>query len=154
MITSFKKTLSSLCRLFYVTILWALAAINLLCVRISGFLIKKMPVQCYTDFNEKKTVQPGYSDEKQKDLIDSLNGLNEILVGYLREYIENTGPGRLAVKHSSDRHLYSVMVPNKEENIQRILNCFAMFPDAAKENAYHVFSGVIKKIESRGVDNS
>ena len=103
-------------------------------------------------FVGKKTFGEVYSppDYRQK-LIDLLNGESEVVVGFVREIIEKTKPGQLAIRHVSDRHPYAVMVPNKQENITRILNIFDVFPQASLENTYIVIERAIENFHNSGV---
>ncbi|MBC8378192.1 MAG: hypothetical protein H8E62_03370 [Planctomycetes bacterium] len=142
----FLKIIRSIYLLSIACLAWTLKAVHLLCSRASYHLTRRLVDKETRDIFDGKKYQAAevnMTDYRQK-LIDLLNGESEVIVGFVREAIEKTKPGQLAVRHALDRHPYAVMVPNKQENITRILNAFNAFPKAAAENAYKVLSRAIQ----------
>jgi hypothetical protein len=89
---------------------------NLLLIR-TGLLLFFMR---YTKVNRgmKK-----YLSEIRKTL-KSLEKLDNVLIVRVREALEKTEPGKIVVRKNPNRRLYAVLIPTKEENIQRIKAVF------------------------------
>jgi hypothetical protein len=56
--------------------------------------------------------------------LKSLERLDDILVARVREGFEKTKTGKIVARTNPNRRLYAVLIPTKEENIQRIKNIF------------------------------
>ncbi|MCX5632847.1 MAG: hypothetical protein NTW93_04120 [Phycisphaerae bacterium] len=56
--------------------------------------------------------------------LKAVEELDNALVAHIREAFEKTKTGQRTVKTDPNRRLYAVLIPTKEENIQRIKNVF------------------------------
>jgi len=56
--------------------------------------------------------------------LKTIEKLDNALVAPIREALEKTKTGQRTVKINPNRRLYAVLIPTKEENIQRIKNVF------------------------------
>ena len=56
--------------------------------------------------------------------LKAIEKLDKALVAHIREAFEKTKTGQRTVKTNPNRRLYAVLIPTKEENIQRIKNVF------------------------------
>ncbi|MGB8225597.1 MAG: hypothetical protein WCE45_01835 [Sedimentisphaerales bacterium] len=56
--------------------------------------------------------------------LKAIEKLDKALVAHIREAFEKTKTGQRTVKANPNRRLYAVLIPTKEENIQRIKNVF------------------------------
>lgn len=110
---------------FFISALALLVSVvNFLLRRVSYYLTRlSVDKETLEIFDGKKN-----TDYRQK-LYSLLDAESEPLVGHIREMIEQTKAGRLAVRHISQRHDYAVLRPNKKENIRRILNVYDTFPE-------------------------
>jgi hypothetical protein len=53
-----------------------------------------------------------------------LEKLDNVLIARVREALEKTETGKRAARTNPNRRLYAVLIPTKEENLQRIKNVF------------------------------
>jgi hypothetical protein len=63
----------------------------------------------------------------QKDIckiLKSLGKLDNALIAHIREAFEGTKTGKAAIRANPNRRFYAVLIPTKEENLQRIKNVF------------------------------
>lgn len=63
----------------------------------------------------------------QKDICKTLKILGKLdnpIIAYFREAFEKTKTGKAAVRTNPNRRLYAVLIPTKEENLQRLKNVF------------------------------
>lgn len=61
---------------------------------------------------------------KIRKTLKTVGKLDNALVDSIREALEKTKTGQRTVKTNPNRRLYAVLIPTKEENIQRIKNVF------------------------------
>jgi hypothetical protein len=59
-----------------------------------------------------------------RKLLKSLEKVDNVLIVHIREALEKTKTGKIAVRKNANRRLYAVLIPTKEENIQRIKTVF------------------------------
>lgn len=76
--------------------------------------------------------------------LKSLGKLDNALIAYVREVFERTETGKTVVKMNPNRRLYAVLIPTKEENLQRIKNVFDFMSYEEKSQALIRLNYLIK----------
>jgi hypothetical protein len=121
-----KKTslTSEIFDLFKAVITLLKTAAILLLIRLRNLLlIRTGLVWFFMRFSKITRAMKKCQAETHKTL-KSLSKLDNILIARVREAFEKTEPGKIAVRKNPNRRLYAVLIPTKEENIQRIKNVF------------------------------
>ena len=98
--------------------------IMLVFIRLRNFLmIRLCLLSFFMRFTKINRAMKKCQTEISKTL-KSLGELDNVLIAHVREAFEETETGKQTVRTNPNRRPYAVLIPTKEENIQRIKNVF------------------------------